>query len=122
MPKINYNDISSELNGGGGIPAVEVGATFLSYYLLSRKIMQRGLDLLLNRKIRSSPAYSRKQVERIRQPKTTFTTATTDARDRFPVYKAWYDMARSPKLDFDYLFNLYYIIYGYKLIIIGKYM
>lgn len=31
-------------------------------------------------------------------------------------------MARSPKLDFDYLFNLYYIIYGYKLIIIGKYM
>jgi hypothetical protein len=40
----------------------------------------------------------------------------------FSFYKARRDMARSSKLDFTYLFLLYYIFYGYKHIIIRKYI
>jgi hypothetical protein len=40
----------------------------------------------------------------------------------FSFYKARRDIARSSKLDFDHLFLLYYIFYGYKHIIIRKYI
>jgi hypothetical protein len=40
----------------------------------------------------------------------------------FSFYKARRDMVGSSKLDFDYLFLLYYIFYCYKHIIIRKYI
>jgi hypothetical protein len=40
----------------------------------------------------------------------------------FSIYKARRDMAQSSKLDFDHLFLLYYIFYGYKHIIVRKYI